>query len=179
MEMVGDPDDLSSGIALNSAIFNLGRAIGPVLAGLLIASLGLWRGVSRQRAIVSGRHRRTVVDAPAACTPSHLHQPKMKAHLKEGLALSGPASHAAGADEPGRRFGLPVDAVHDADADLRRRSHWRQARSRSSNATCRFDDVPESGSRDLRLVDGRVWHRRAGRARCWPAPTAIAGAASC
>ena len=39
MEMVGDPDDLSSGIALNSAIFNLGRAIGPVLAGLLIADV--------------------------------------------------------------------------------------------------------------------------------------------
>jgi MFS family permease len=38
IEMVGEPDDLSSGIALNSAVFNLGRAIGPVLAGLLIAT---------------------------------------------------------------------------------------------------------------------------------------------
>src|SRR5512136_1564057 len=40
IEMVGDPADLGSGIALNSAIFNLGRAFGPVLAGLLIAPLG-------------------------------------------------------------------------------------------------------------------------------------------
>ena len=40
VEMVGDQEDLGSAIALNSAIFNLGRAFGPVLAGLLIASLG-------------------------------------------------------------------------------------------------------------------------------------------
>ena len=40
VDMVDDRADLDSAIALNSAIFNLGRAIGPVLAGLLIAPLG-------------------------------------------------------------------------------------------------------------------------------------------
>jgi MFS family permease len=83
MEMVGDRDDLSSGIALNSAIFNLGRAIGPMLAGLLIAMLGygaafLVNGLSFL-AVIAGLlmmrlppHRRSE------------RQPKMKAHLKEG-----------------------------------------------------------------------------------------------
>jgi MFS family permease len=84
IEMVGDPDDLSSGIALNSAIFNLGRAIGPMLAGLLIAPLGfsvafLINGLSFM-AVIAGlllmrlpRHQR------------QLRQPKMSSHLKEGL----------------------------------------------------------------------------------------------
>ena len=68
VEMVGDPEDLGSGIALNSAIFNLGRAFGPVLAGLLIASLGFSAAFARQWRVVSGRHRRAAVDASAACT---------------------------------------------------------------------------------------------------------------
>jgi MFS family permease len=38
-EMVG-PEQLSSAIALNSGIFNTGRALGPALAGLLIATVG-------------------------------------------------------------------------------------------------------------------------------------------
>jgi MFS family permease len=84
MEMVGDPDDLSSGIALNSAIFNLGRAIGPVLAGLLIAVLGygaafLVNGISFL-AVIAGL---LMMRLPAFRKPPI--QPKMKAHLKEGL----------------------------------------------------------------------------------------------
>jgi MFS family permease len=83
MEMVGDPDDLSSGIALNSAIFNLGRAIGPVLAGLLIAVLGygaafLVNGLSFL-AVIAGL---LMMHLPPHRRPEH--QPKMKAHLKEG-----------------------------------------------------------------------------------------------
>jgi MFS family permease len=82
-EMVGDPDDLSSGIALNSAIFNLGRAIGPVLAGLLIAALDfgaafLVNGLSFL-AVIAGL---LLMRLPPTKRAS---QPKMKAHLKEGL----------------------------------------------------------------------------------------------
>jgi MFS family permease len=39
IEMVG-PDDLSNAVGLNSASFNLGRVIGPSLAGLLIVLIG-------------------------------------------------------------------------------------------------------------------------------------------
>ncbi|HYO38917.1 MAG TPA: MFS transporter [Nocardioidaceae bacterium] len=35
-----DPDDLTNAVGLNSASFNLGRVIGPAVAGLLIAALG-------------------------------------------------------------------------------------------------------------------------------------------
>ena len=38
-EMVG-PDDLSNAIALNSAIFNTARIVGPAIAGVLIAAIG-------------------------------------------------------------------------------------------------------------------------------------------
>jgi MFS family permease len=84
IEMVGDPDDLSSGIALNSAMFNLGRAIGPVLAGLLIAALDysaafLVNGLSFL-AVIAGL---LLMRLPPH--PRHARQPKMGAHLKEGL----------------------------------------------------------------------------------------------
>jgi MFS family permease len=39
VEMVG-PGDLSNAIALNSAIFNMARIVGPAIAGLLIAAIG-------------------------------------------------------------------------------------------------------------------------------------------
>jgi MFS family permease len=84
IEMVGDPDDLSSGIALNSAIFNLGRAIGPVIAGLLIAALDfgaafLVNGLSFLAVIVG----LLLMRLPPH--PQQAHKPKMKSHLKEGL----------------------------------------------------------------------------------------------
>jgi MFS family permease len=84
-EMVGDPADLSSGIALNSAIFNLGRAFGPVLAGLLIAPLGFSvaffiNGLSFL-AVIAGL---LLMRLPP--TPKHARPPKMRAHLKEGLS---------------------------------------------------------------------------------------------
>ncbi len=85
VEMVEDPGDLGSGIALNSAIFNLGRAFGPVLAGLLIASLGFSaafaiNGVSFLAVIVG----LLLMHLPPA--PEHLQHAKMGAHLKEGLS---------------------------------------------------------------------------------------------
>lgn len=41
MELVGGSrDDLPGAIALNSSIFNLGRAIGPAIAGLIVAAVG-------------------------------------------------------------------------------------------------------------------------------------------
>ena len=84
VEMVGQRDDLASGIALNSAIFNLSRAIGPVLAALLIAPLGLGvafliNGVSFLAVIAS----LLLMRVPPV--PKVARQPKMSAHLKEGL----------------------------------------------------------------------------------------------
>ncbi len=85
VEMVEDPEDLGSGIALNSAIFNLGRAFGPVLAGLLIASLGFSAAFA-----INGLSFLAVIAALLLMhvppTPKHLQQAKMGAHLKEGLS---------------------------------------------------------------------------------------------
>ena len=42
VEMVG-PNDLSNAVALNSAIFNTARIVGPAVAGVLIAAIGTGR----------------------------------------------------------------------------------------------------------------------------------------
>jgi MFS family permease len=85
VEMVGDQEDLGGAIALNSAIFNLGRAFGPVLAGLLIASLGFSAAFAVNGfsflAVIAGL---LLMHLPPAL--KHLHQSKMSAHLKEGLS---------------------------------------------------------------------------------------------
>ncbi len=84
VEMVGDPEDISSAIALNSAIFNLGRAFGPVLAALLIAPLGFSAAFA-----INGLSFLAVIAAlllmrlPPA--PAQLHRPRMRTHLTEGL----------------------------------------------------------------------------------------------
>jgi MFS family permease len=40
VEMVEDQEDLTNAIALNSALFNLARVIGPVFAGMIVAMVG-------------------------------------------------------------------------------------------------------------------------------------------
>lgn len=40
VEMVEGKDDLTNAIGLNSALFNLGRALGPALAGVIVAATG-------------------------------------------------------------------------------------------------------------------------------------------
>ncbi|GAP14727.1 arabinose efflux permease [Longilinea arvoryzae] len=40
VEMVEGKDDLTNAIGLNSALFNLGRALGPALAGIIVAATG-------------------------------------------------------------------------------------------------------------------------------------------
>ncbi len=84
IEMVDNRADLDSGIALNSAIFNLGRAIGPVVAGLLIAPLGygvafLINGLSFL-AVIAGLLMMRLPPHSKLAEP-----PQMRTHLKEGL----------------------------------------------------------------------------------------------
>ena len=85
VEMVEDPEDLGSGIALNSAVFNLGRAFGPVLAGFLIASLGYSAAFAINGvtflAVIAGL---LLMHLPPAL--EHVPRAKMTAHLKEGLS---------------------------------------------------------------------------------------------
>ncbi len=84
VEMVDDPDDLTSGIVLNSAIFNLGRAIGPVLGGLLVAAMGFsaafFVNALSFLAVIAGL---LLMRLPPQ--PKPIQQPKMSVHLKEGL----------------------------------------------------------------------------------------------
>jgi MFS family permease len=85
VEMVGDPEDLGSGIALNSAIFNLGRAFGPVLAGLLIAPLGFSAAFFINGltfvAVIVGLLLMHLPPTAKIAKPA-----KMHTHLKEGLS---------------------------------------------------------------------------------------------
>ncbi len=85
VEMVGDnPDDLAGAIALNSSIFNLGRAIGPAVAGVIVAAVGeadafLLNGLSFI-AVLAGLLLMRLPPRARAGRP-----PKLGAHLKDGF----------------------------------------------------------------------------------------------
>ena len=59
------PREFGQAVALSSLTFNTGRAIGPALAGALVASAGAGLGVRRQRGVVPRRRRRAGVVAAA------------------------------------------------------------------------------------------------------------------
>ena len=59
--MVGQPSLLRPAIALNSLGFNVSRAIGPALGGLLIGSVGVAAAFRRRRVQLPGPDRRAVV----------------------------------------------------------------------------------------------------------------------
>ena len=83
-ELVGGKDDLTSAIALNSSVFNLGRALGPALAGILVAALGvadafLLNGLSFVAVLVGLLLTRL--------PPHEMEEkpPRMDKHLREGF----------------------------------------------------------------------------------------------
>ncbi|RJL33169.1 MFS transporter [Bailinhaonella thermotolerans] len=83
-EMVG-PRDLSNAIALNSAIFNLARVVGPAVAGLLIARLG----GTGPAFLVNAASFVAVIAGLALMRTSELRPsepaPRAKGQLREGL----------------------------------------------------------------------------------------------
>lgn len=84
VELVEGRDDLTNAIGLNSAMFNGARAIGPALAGTLVATLGegpafMVNGLSFVAVIVSLLMMR---DLPA---PSHRGRVGLGGHLAEGM----------------------------------------------------------------------------------------------
>lgn len=85
VEMVGgNRDDLAGAIALNSSIFNLGRAVGPAIAGIVVATVGeanafLLNGLSFI-AVLAGLWLMWLPPRPPGERP-----PKLGAHLKDGF----------------------------------------------------------------------------------------------
>lgn len=80
-------DELPSAIALNSAIFNIGRVIGPVIAGVLIATLGTaWafivNGISYAAVLIALRFMR-------------LHTPAVPVRLQTFRAIGAGIRYAA------------------------------------------------------------------------------------
>jgi MFS family permease len=84
VEMVEGKEDLTSGIALNSAIFNGARAVGPALAGVAVATTGeagafFVNGVSFVAVIVA----LLMMRVPNRPRPSR--QPALASHLGEAV----------------------------------------------------------------------------------------------
>ncbi|WP_285758783.1 MFS transporter [Nocardiopsis ansamitocini] len=83
MEMVG-PKDMSNAVALNSASFQLGRVVGPAVAGLLIAAIG-----SGPVFLVNALSFLGVIAGLAMMRPSELNvtepAPRAKGQIREGL----------------------------------------------------------------------------------------------
>lgn len=85
VELVGR-DDLMNGIALNSAIFNGARVIGPWVAGKAIASLGIaaaffFNGIS-YLAVIIALFAMRMEDKPAVVSPNK----KLGKDIREGLS---------------------------------------------------------------------------------------------
>jgi MFS family permease len=89
VQLVDDKKDLSNAIALNSAMFNAARLIGPAIAGLAIAAAG--EGICFA---ANGVSYIAVILALIAIRAGHSHlrskvkSPKVLAHLKEGVVYS-------------------------------------------------------------------------------------------
>jgi MFS family permease len=88
-EMVGR-DTLQNAVALNSASFNLGRMIGPALAGVIIALLGSGVGASGWVILLNSASYLAVLVALKRMHSEELHPvpplPRAKGQLREGIA---------------------------------------------------------------------------------------------
>ncbi len=77
VEMVGKAD-MPNAIALNSAVFNLGRIAGPAVAGLVISAVGTPAAFAGQRGLLRRGDHRAEADAPGrtAARPSGSRGPR-------------------------------------------------------------------------------------------------------
>src|SRR5574340_703261 len=82
--------DMANAIALNSSIVNAARAVGPALAGALVASLGEGICFALNALSFVGTYYALWVMRPPPQPISHLGR---KAHLLEGLAYAGRTAH--------------------------------------------------------------------------------------
>ena len=87
VEMVG-PDDLANAVGLNSASFNLGRVIGPALAGGLIALLGSGPEATGWVILLNAASYLAVVASLRALDESRLH-PSVRARRGTGAIREG------------------------------------------------------------------------------------------
>jgi len=84
VEMVEGKEDLASAIGLNSTVFNAARAIGPAVAGMIVATTGeagafLINGLTFVAVIIG----LALMRLPAAAQPPR--QPRLGAHLLEAV----------------------------------------------------------------------------------------------
>lgn len=85
VELVGGKEDLSNAIGLNSAMFNMARAAGPALAGIIVAVTGeanafLINGISFLSVIISLQMMRNLPNPP-----KFAQKPDTLKHMVEGL----------------------------------------------------------------------------------------------
>ena len=154
MEMVGR-EDLINAIALNSAMFNASRVVGPAIAGILVASIGEgWcffaNGVS-YIAVIVGLILMTCAAPYADGHHLAFRRGRGRLPLRGAQSADPRPAHRAGNRQPGRH------AVRRAHADLRR---------------------PDSARRraGIGLADGLRRHRRRGRGAGAGLPQACPGA---
>lgn len=86
VDMVEGKEDLTSAIGLNSAVHNAGRTLGPILAGLAVATMGeaiafLLNGLSFMAVLVS---LLAMQNLPKPAAPQQ-ESPTVLVHMKEGV----------------------------------------------------------------------------------------------
>jgi MFS family permease len=83
-------DDMPNAIALNSSIVNAARAVGPAIAGALVAAVGEGICFALNALSFAGTYRALLLMKPPR-QPAH--EGSRRAHLLEGLAYAGRTSH--------------------------------------------------------------------------------------
>ena len=83
VEMVGE-DQLSNAVGLNSTVFTSARVIGPAMAGMLIAGVGIVV-FPHQRRVVRRRDPEHAEDGPAELFTDASRSSEPKGQLREGL----------------------------------------------------------------------------------------------
>ena len=184
-------EKIANAVALNSLQFNLSRAIGPVVAGLLLADAGAGWCFARERPLLRRRHRRPADDrvpAPSA------------GRGRASARASGPACgtswatpRAARGHPPRRRRELPRLPPHHLPAgdrrrraedgslrlqppphELRRRRHRGRDRHRPPRARARAAGAHAPRLRDVRRSSPSAPRSRAGSGCRWRSSSARA-----
>ena len=166
IELVGR-EDVGNAVALNSAMFNGSRIIGPALAGLTIAAFGVGRRVRRSTPSASwpSSSRCSMLDVTKLRTPPR---------------IARPGSAERGHREPGRGPALrPPHAARPAGRAGRRRRRdvrheLQRPRSRPSPRTTSPAAPPATGSSWPRRASGRSSRRSHSRSAASPAASRIA-----
>jgi MFS family permease len=179
VEMVG-PEDVGSAVGLNSAIYSVGRLVGPAIGGLAIAALtqAIGSGVEATGAafVINAATFASVIVGLLLIRPGELFAVERPGGPRTADPGPGPAGHPRWARLPARCAAGPPHPLHprrDRDAGRELRRPGPRLRARGWHRSWRAGSLPGGrggGLPGLRVLDRDGRYRRAAGPGRWRAP---------